>query len=251
MNASSDPSINRRGLIQASTLFAHLGDEDLSEVLRAARSQARNDQSFFFMQGDPGEDIFILISGQVKLTQLTPDGQQLILEYISPGKEFGLMAVLSDIAYPISAQAVGECEALAWGRMTLKRLIQEYPPMAINAMSILAAHVRELQSRLQEVTTQRVEQRIARTLLRLAQQSGVKNEEGVVIDLPLTRQDLAEMSGTTLYTVSRTLTQWEKQGLIRSHRAQVMITFPHGLVRIAEDLPGDPHISKISSRMPG
>lgn len=191
------------------------------------------------MQGDPGVMLCLLIKGKVKLTQVTPQGQQLILEYINPGREFGLLAVLTATEYPISAQAVGDCEALAWSRQALYRLMQEFHPISLNAMNILALHIRHLQNLLQELTTQRVERRIARILLRLAQQSGYKTDEGVIIDLPLTRQDLAEMAGTTLYTVSRTLKQWEKQGLILSKRRQIVITFTHGLVSVADDLQID------------
>jgi CRP-like cAMP-binding protein len=88
-----------------------------------------------------------------------------------------------------------------------------------------------------ELSTQRVERRIARTILRLARQSGRKIEQGVLVDLPLSRQDIAEMTGTTLYTVSRVLSDWEDRGLVQSERQQVIITYPHGLVSLAEDIP--------------
>jgi CRP-like cAMP-binding protein len=97
--------------------------------------------------------------------------------------------------------------------------------------------VRDFQDRVRELSTERVERRIARALIRLVRQAGKKVQEGVLIDLPLSRQDLAEMSGTTLFTVSRTLSQWESKGLIQSGRERVVVRNPHGLVSIAEDLP--------------
>jgi CRP-like cAMP-binding protein len=118
-------------------------------------------------------------------------------------------------------------------------LMEKYPRVALNAIRLLAGRIQEFQDRLRELATERVERRIARTLIRLTRQAGRKTAEGVLIDLPLTRQDLAEMCGTTLYTVSRTLSQWESQGLVRSKREQVLVLFPHGLVQIAEDLPPD------------
>jgi CRP-like cAMP-binding protein len=118
----------------------------------------------------------------------------------------------------------------------MNRLMEQCPRIAINAIQILAERIREFQDRIRELATERVERRIARALLRLARQSGKKVSEGVLIDLPLTRQDLAEMSGTTLYTVSRTLSQWESQGLVYASREKVIIRYPHGLVMIAEDL---------------
>jgi CRP-like cAMP-binding protein len=114
--------------------------------------------------------------------------------------------------------------------------IQDYPVIRDNIIHIMGRQIAEFQSRIRELSTQRVERRIARAILRLAQQSGVKTEQGVLINLPLSRQDLAEMTGTTLYTVSRFLKQWESQGLVLSKREKVIITHPHGLVSIAEDL---------------
>jgi CRP-like cAMP-binding protein len=97
--------------------------------------------------------------------------------------------------------------------------------------------LRQFQDRLRELATERVERRLARMLLRLARQSGQKVTGGILIDLPLSRQNLAEMIGTTLYTVSRILSQWEAHGLVETGRERVVIRRPHGLVVIADDLP--------------
>jgi len=101
----------------------------------------------------------------------------------------------------------------------------------------VTGRVREFQGRYRELATERVERRLSRMIIRLANQVGKKTSEGVLLDLPLTRQDLAEMSGTTLFTVSRILSQWEAQGLVQAGREKLLIVFPYGLVRIAEDLP--------------
>jgi CRP-like cAMP-binding protein len=159
------------------------------------------------------------------------------LRYVAPVDTFGVVAVLSEAEFPVSAQAVDVSEVLVWSKSTINSLMLEIPQIAVNGMSILAGRVREFQQRIVEMSTERVERRIARALLRLAQQTGRKTDEGVLIDMPLSRQDLAEMTGTTLYTVSRMLSQWESKGLIHSGREKIVIVFPHGLVAIAEDLP--------------
>jgi CRP-like cAMP-binding protein len=150
---------------------------------------------------------------------------------------FGLIACLSEARYPVSAEAVEDSAALAWERQVIGQMMEREPRMALNAIRILAGRVQEVQDRLRELATERVERRIARALLRLVRQTGRQIPEGVLIDFPITRQDLAEMTGTTLYTVSRTLSGWEAQGLIQSGRERIVIRFPHGLVAIAEDLP--------------
>ena len=103
-------------------------------------------------------------------------------------------------------------------------------------MKLMTGYIQEMQERYRELVTEKVEQRIARVLLRLAGQSGKRVEAGVLIELPFSRQDLAEMAGTTLYTVSRILSAWEKQGLITSGRERVTLTNPHAVMRLAEGL---------------
>jgi CRP-like cAMP-binding protein len=160
-----------------------------------------------------------------------------ILRYLSPGEAFAVIAVLSNIPYPVSASAVEQAAVLCWGKQCMLGLMESYPRLAINSLSILANHIQEFQDRFRELATERVERRIARSLLRLAKQTGRKVDRGVLIDFPLTRQDLAEMTGTTLYTVSRTLSQWEKDGIVSSRREQVTLLAPHQLVVIAEEMP--------------
>ena len=188
------------------------------------------------MEGDEALGTYVLASGQVKLSQLSEDGQSVLMGFIGPSREFGIVSAARAVVYPVSAQAVGESQAFRWSRQQVLRLIEDYPLIRDNIIQIMGRQIAEFQSRIRELSTQRVERRIARAILRLAQQSGRKTEQGVMIDLPLSRQDLAEMTGTTLFTVSRYLKQWETQGLVLSKREKVIITHPHGLVSIADDL---------------
>jgi len=218
-------------------LFSALPPNALAEIYRASAARVYAAGSFLFYQDDPAEQIYVVAEGRIKLYQLTPEGQQVNMRVATPWMMVAAIALVEGAVYPISAQAAEDSRLLVWTQARLLALIQRYPIMALNALRILANHVSEAQDRYRELATERVERRLARTVLRLAGQAGRKTEAGVLLDLPLTRQDLAEMCGTTLFTVSRILSQWEAQGLVRAAREQVIICFPHGLVRIAEDLP--------------
>ena len=237
MNSPGLSSQEQLDLLRASTLFKRIDEKALQFVLDNARLLKVDNDAFFFHEGDEARIIYVLAQGKVKLTQVTQDGQQVIMGYIVPGREFGLLAALEDKIYPVSAQAIGPCRSFVWDQGAFNNLINTIPQIAVNGLGIFAKRIEGFQNRVRELATQRVERRIARTLLRLAQQTGQKSATGVLIDLPISRQDLAEMNGTTLYTVSRTLKNWEVQGLIQSKREQIHILFPHGLVKIAEDLP--------------
>jgi CRP-like cAMP-binding protein len=220
-------------------LFQGLRPNELGKVAGAAQERRFQSGAFLYFQDDPADHLHVLIEGSVKLTQLTPEGQQVILRYASPGEAFAVVAVLSNMRYPVSAEAAEDSLTMVWGREIMKEMMMQHPQLALNALQVLARRTREFQDRVRELSTERVERRIARALLRLARQTGRKVSEGVLIEMPLSRQDLAEMTGTTLYTVSRTLSKWESRGIVKSKREQVTILFPHGLVTIAEDLPAD------------
>jgi CRP-like cAMP-binding protein len=237
MSPTHAPPPDSSPTLRGVDLFQDLDEADLEQVTRAAVQRRVAEDAFLFFQGDPATHLHVLLSGSIKLTQVTPEGQQVLLRYARPGEAFAVVAVLSDMLYPTSAQAVSDCLVAAWDRRTMNDLMVQSPRIALRALAILARHTREFQDRIRELSTERVERRVARALLRLARQTGRKVKEGVLLDLSLSRQDLAEMTGTTLYTVSRTLSQWEAQGLIKSGREKITILFPHGLVTIAEDLP--------------
>jgi CRP-like cAMP-binding protein len=112
---------------------------------------------------------------------------------------------------------------LAWSRPQVLDLLSKYPVVRTNIMREMTSHMTDALTRVRELSSAPVEQRLAYTLLRLAHQYGQKTDEGVLIAQPLTRQDLAELTGTTLYTVSRTLSKWESSGLVKSRRRHVVL----------------------------
>jgi CRP-like cAMP-binding protein len=219
--------------------FQRLQLAELQVVRQSAWLRRVEREAYFYHQGDPASAFYILVEGQVKLTEVTSDGQQILVRFVGPGEAMGIIAALSKAVYPLSAQAVDDCLALAWDGEILEQLMERYPRMAIDGLRLVSQRWSELEERFRELATERVERRIAQTLLRLIRQTGRKVEAGILIDLPLSRQDLAEMTGTTLYTVSRILSQWEQQGLVELGRERVLIRYPHGLTCIAEDLPPD------------
>ena len=217
-------------------VFQNATDDDLKLVIQNSLTRSIEEGEFFFFQGDPADYLYVLTAGQVKLLQANPSGQQVNLRTIYPWQMFGALGAVrgAQATYPASAQALEDSIALATKSEFLKDMLESRPYLSFDLMKLMTTYIQEMQARYRELATERVEQRIARALLRLTAQSGQKAEEG--IELAFSRQDLAEMSGTTLYTVSRVLADWERQGLVETGREQVRIMQPHGLVRIAEGL---------------
>jgi len=227
-------SINPMSLRQVS-VFQNATDDDLKLIAQHSIERSIEEGEFFFFQGDPADYLYVLISGRAKLMQTNPAGQQVNLRTINEWQMFGALgAVREHATYPATAQAMEQSTTLAIKSDYLHELMQTRPYLSFDLMKLMTTYIQEMQERYRELATEKVERRIARVLLRLTAQMGTKMEDG--IELSFTRQDLAEMSGTTLYTVSRVLSEWERQGLVEAGRERVLIRNPHGLVSIAEEL---------------
>ena len=219
------------------TLFASLDAEVLREIRAAAHSRTVSAGTPFFREGEQASSFFVLEEGSVKLTQLTPEGHQVVMRLLQPGDAFGGVAAFGGAVYPVAAEAVTESSALEWPGPVMAVLMERYPRLAINAVRFVAERLYQLQEQYRQLATERVERRVAHALRRLTAQAGRQIDSGVLIDLPLSREDIAQMTGTTLYTVSRIISRFESEGLLDAGRQRMVIRNPHGLLKIADDIP--------------
>jgi CRP-like cAMP-binding protein len=113
-------------------------------------------------------------------------------------------------------------------------MLETRPYLSFDLMNLMTSYIQEMQARYRELATEKVEQRVANALIRLAGQAGIRSEKEAEIELSFSRQDVAEMTGTTLYTVSRLLSDWERKGILKTGREKIAIINPHELVRIAD-----------------
>jgi CRP-like cAMP-binding protein len=223
-------------LLYRVALFESLDAAALQEVAAAARLRAEAAGATVFREGNPATSFFVVQTGTVKLTQVTPEGHQVVLRLIRTGDAFGGAAAFGVGTYPVTAEAVTEASLYEWPGPAILGLMERHPRLAINAARFVAARLHELQVQYRQLATEKVERRIARALVRLVEQAGKRVQTGVLIDLPLSRDDIAQMTGTTLYTVSRVVSRWESEGLLEAGRQRIVIAKPHALMAIADDL---------------
>jgi CRP-like cAMP-binding protein len=217
-------------------LFEALTPEALQQIAAEAAIRRREPGGTFFQEGDPAAAFFVIQSGTVKLTQLTPEGHQVVLRLLNAGDAFGGVSAFGGGSYPITAEAVTAVSALEWPGAVMRSLMERHSRLALNALRMVAARLHELDAQYRQLATEKVERRIARALVRLVQQSGRRVEGGVLIDLPLSRDDIAQMTGTTLYTVSRLVSRWEAEGILEVGRQRIVVRNPHALMSVADDL---------------
>ncbi|HWL48061.1 MAG TPA: Crp/Fnr family transcriptional regulator [Sphingomonadaceae bacterium] len=217
-------------------LFVGLGMDALNDVAALARVRPLAHDIRIFGQGEPATRVHALLEGGVRITQSGRDGGEAVMRFIGPGEMFGTVALFTDRLYPAEAVTLDDSVEISWSEADLHALIGRHPGIALNLLGIVGRRLAEAQDRIRELSTQRVERRIAHALLRLADQAGHDGGAGgTTIRFPLTRKDLAAVAGTTLHTASRVLTAWEKAGMVATERRHVTLRQPDALRAIAEE----------------
>jgi len=215
-------------------LFQGFAPGEAEKVLAGGAPRVLRRGEILFREGEPASALYLVEAGRIKLTQLTTEGQEVIMRYLAPGDAFAAVALFDRSTYPVTARATERTRVRAWSREILPGLVRDHPRFEANLLRIVSSHTREALSRVRELATEPVAQRLARALLRLGQQIGRREPGGPVLLERINQQDLAEIAGTSVYTVSRTLADWQELKIVETGRQRLRICDPEGLAGIAE-----------------
>jgi CRP-like cAMP-binding protein len=211
-----------------SDLFRGLAQGECLEIARLARERRVVRRESFYLQGDPAEEVLVLCAGRVKATVARDDGEESIVRLTGPGEAFGALDVLDSACHPSGAEALEASHALIWSRAALDAVADRNPVLLRNFSAVLAGQVRDLEERCHALVSQRVPERVSSTLVRLAREIGRPVEGGVLVSL--SREEIAQLTGTTLFSVSRLLSDWQARGVVLARRAAVVVCNPFGLL---------------------
>ncbi|RME83439.1 MAG: Crp/Fnr family transcriptional regulator [Caldilineae bacterium] len=221
---------------QTVPLFKALSEDEWVEIAPFLHGHCYPKDAYLFFQGDPPDSLYIIWMGRVKLVRHTDHGRDVVMEVLGPGQLIGEMAVFDGRPYSMTAMTLEEVAVVTISRRDFFMMLERYPKVALGVIAELSRRLRLSSELVRSLAVDRVEQRIARTLLRLSNLAGTpyQDEEGaVLIDMPLTRQDIAEMTGTTVETAIRVMSRFRKQGLISSVRGRVVILDASALAGVA------------------
>ncbi len=217
------------------TFFAELDNTTCDDIARMARIERVLAGEALFRQGDPAQAVFVVLSGELKATQVTPEGDRVVVRLVGPGDLAGHVSTFCNTPYPATPIAMTESIVLAWTPHDFMTLMARHPALSLAVIRNMAKAIENAHTRLREAATERVERRIAHALLRLIKQAGHRTESGIEISFPITRHDIALMTSATPYTVSRILSNWEQQGIVNGGRRHLVVRQPHALMQIAEE----------------
>lgn len=229
-------SIDRRfELLKQARFFAHLAGAALEDVNSRFQEVHFQQDEWLWHQGDAADHLYVIAAGQVKLLQHTAEGKDVLLDLAAPGELIGGLAAFGNTSYDGAAQAHTDCCVLRVTTQAFQQLLELHPTITLQVLEFAGSQLQLAREAIRGLSVDTVEQRLARTLLRLAEKHGEADEEGVLIQMPLPQQDLAALTGTTVETVSRVLSQFRSRGLIRSGRRWVALSDQVELQRIADD----------------
>lgn len=221
-------------LLKNAPFFSSLAPEEIDRIIPLFNEERYKRGEYIFLEGDPANHLCILASGRVRIIKHSAKGKEMIVAVIYPGEIFGGAAIFSS-DNPASAQAMEPSSVLKIPTKDFHRLLTQYPAIARETVFYLGEKLREAHKMMMSLVAERVEKRIAVLILKLAEKAGEQVTEGIRLNLFLTRQDIAEMTGTTVETAIRVISRFNKAGLIKTLGKKIVIANQRGLRKIAEE----------------
>jgi len=216
-------------ILRSSSIFSSLHDDELDELANLSIEHSFMPNEFIFWDGDAPDWFYIIAEGKVKVLKHSSSGKEFIVAFFGPGEMFGEVAVFENKSYPASSQAVVDTKVVGIKREKFLSFLANRPQVALKIINVLSGRLRDAQGRLRDLAGERVEQRLASTLLMLSVKLG--------LTLPFTRQEIAEMVGTTTETTIRIMSHLKDRGIISTVRGKVIILDEEKLRLLSEGPP--------------
>ena len=222
-------------LLRITPIFSRLSPADRQAIAQVARVHAFARGDMIFEQDSPADAIYAIASGRVKIFKMMPNGKDVILEVFGPGDPLGAVAVYMDRPFPASAAAIEDTTCVIIPRAAFYRLLETQPSLVRGLLLGFTTRLVELTNRLAELTSGRIEPRFARLFLKLASQMGRPERGGTFVPLALSRQELADMTGTTIETCIRIMSRWNKDHVVRTEKDGFVVLDRDELERLAAE----------------
>ena len=202
----------------ASALYRALAPEDRARLAEVSVVRSYEKGETLFSEGGPSDFLYTVLSGRAKVVKTIPSGKEVILEIFGPGDPVGAVVAYEGRPYPASAIALERTTCLLVRRAPFFALLESHPTLVRGFLLGLTQRIVELTRRIPEVAGGRVETRFAHLFLKLADKMGRSQPDGTLIPMALSRQDLADLTGTTIETCIRIMSRWGKEGLVRTDK---------------------------------
>lgn len=221
--------------LRTASLYRGLSDEDRRRLEDVALVRSWDKGETVFREGDPADFLLTVLAGRVKVVKLQPSGKEVILEIFGPGDPVGAVVAYEGRPFPASAVAIERTTCLLVRRAPLFQLLEKHPSLVRGLLSAFTRRIVELTQRIPEVAGARVETRFAHLFLKLADRMGRPREGGVFIPMVLSRQELADLTGTTIETCIRLMSRWGKERVVETEKDGFLVSDRAALESLTQD----------------
>jgi CRP/FNR family transcriptional regulator len=204
--------------LRAAPLFRGLSEQDRQRLADVALVKSWEKGETVFGEGEAADFLLTVLAGRVKVVKLLPSGKEVILEIFGPGDPLGAVVAYEGRPYPASAIALERTTCLLVRRGPFFGLLEKHPSMVRGLLGAFTRRIVELAQRIPEVAGARVETRFAHLFLKLAERMGRPGDGGTFIPMVLSRQDLADLTGTTIETCIRVMSRWGKERVVATEK---------------------------------
>lgn len=215
--------------LQRAPLFYDLSEDQLQEISKLLLERSYHKGRIIFMEGEPGEALYILKSGLIKLTKRLEDGREHILHFVNPGEIFAEVVLFEGGNYPATAEVQEDSVVGVLRNQDIERLLSHHPSMAVGMLRIMSRRLRTAQEKVMNLALHDTARRLAYTLIKMAEEHGVKHPQGTLISMNLTNQEFANLTGSSRETVNRMLNSFKRAGAIEIERQQIIVIHKHKL----------------------
>ncbi len=223
----------KRELFQRNFLLGRLNSQEIDALLAYTRVERSRAGREIFSKGSPGDSMMAVLKGRVKISSLSPEGKEIVLNIISPGEIFGEIALLDGKERTADATAMDDCELLVLSRRDFLPFLERHADICLLLLSVLCERLRRTSEQLEDVTFRHLQSRLAKTLLRLGRSAGAPKGRALRIDLKLSQRDLANIVGATRESINKHLQLLQRSGVIGRDRGAIVIKDVAALERLA------------------
>jgi len=202
--------------VQHFALFLDISPQDRALIVGAARERQFSRGQVIYLEGDDVRQVVLLTSGSAKMVQCSQNGSAVILRLCGPGELVGTLGTTMAARYRSTPQALTPSTALVWESGVFESMSKRFPSLRLNVAYILYKQLEDMEDRFREISTERVAPRLGRQIFRLVEQVGIRSNG--TVDINITREELAQLIGTSLFTVSRLLSEWDRKGIVTTRR---------------------------------
>ncbi|MBI4743959.1 MAG: Crp/Fnr family transcriptional regulator [Actinobacteria bacterium] len=216
------------------SLFDGFSQSELSGIAEITKERKLKKDTVVFHENDPANALYIIKSGSIKIFKISEDGREHIIEIFELGQIFGEVPVFDGGSYPATAMTLSETEIYIILKSDFENTVKKYPDIALKIIRVLGRRLRQAHNKIHELAFKNVPQKMASLLLRLAEKNGKPTEKGILIAIPLSRQQIAELIGVSRETATRELNRFNKLNLIFLNKKEIIIIDKQKLSSIAK-----------------